>query len=310
MRERYQPEGSRISSARNRELISSDEGLARAHQSGEILEARAIRCDADRNLIVDLGGRMGIIPRAEAAAGEDVRDIAIISQVGKFVCFKPIATQNGVPILSRRAAQEEAIAYFMRELMPGDVLPMRVTHLEPFGAFVDIGCGVPSLIGIENISISRISHPSDRFEVGQTGYAAVLSVERDKGRINLTHRELLGSWEQNAERFGVGETVAGVVRGVEEYGAFIELAPNLSGLTERREGLEEGDGVSVYIKSINPERMKIKLLVIERLDQKARMPLEYFITDGHIDRWRYSPEMCDKKTIERVFDGNVGVYGM
>lgn len=130
MRERYQPEGSRVSSARNRELISSDEGLARAHASGEILEARAVRCDADRNLIVDLGGRMGIIPRSEAAAGEDVRDIAIISQVGKYVCFKPIATQGGVPILSRRAAQEEAVAYFMRELMPGDVLPMRVTHLD------------------------------------------------------------------------------------------------------------------------------------------------------------------------------------
>lgn len=296
MREKYLPEGYRIYE-QSREA-TSDEGLRRAAERGLILEARAIRCDAERNLYVDLGGRVGVLPRSEAAAG-DVRDIAIISQVGKPVCFR-VLERDGALLLSRRAAQEEALDFFMRELLPGDVLPFRVTHLEAFGAFVDIGCGVVSLIGIENISISRISHPADRFAVGQDGFAAVLSVERDKRRINLTHRELLGTWEQNAARFGVGETVAGVVRGVEDYGTFIELAPNLSGLTERRDGLEEGDGVSVYIKSINPERMKIKLLVIERFEATPP-PIEYFITGGHVDRWRYSPDECEKKTIERVF---------
>ena len=130
--------------------------------------------------------------------------------------------------------------------------------------------------------------------------AAVLGIDRERRRVSLTHRELLGTWEQNAARFAVGETVAGVVRGVEEYGTFIELTPNLSGLTERREGLSEGDGVSVYIKSINPERMKVKLLVIERFEA-APSPMEYFITDGHIDYWRYSPPGCTKKTVERFF---------
>ncbi|MFQ9410391.1 MAG: hypothetical protein ACLR1T_04200 [Evtepia gabavorous] len=42
-----------------------------------------------------------------------------------------------------------------------------MTHLEGFGAFVDVGCGVVSLIGIENCSVSRISHPARRFTVGQ-----------------------------------------------------------------------------------------------------------------------------------------------
>ena len=298
MREKYLPEGYRAGSEENRGFICSEEGLRRAAALGRILEARAVRCDAERNLYVDLGGRVGVIPRAEAAMGPDVRDIAIISLVGRYVCFKP-AERGGEIVLSRREAQEEASDALMA-LSPGDVLPFRVTHLEPFGAFVDIGCGTASLIGIENISISRISHPSDRFRVGQDGYAAVLGIDRERRRVSLTHRELLGTWEQNAARFAVGETVAGVVRGVEEYGTFIELTPNLSGLTERREGLSEGDGVSVYIKSINPERMKVKLLVIERFEA-APSPMEYFITDGHIDYWRYSPPGCTKKTVERYF---------
>ena len=85
------------------------------------------------------------------------------------------------------------------------------------------------------------------------------SVDVENRRITLTHRELLGTWEENAALFAAGETVRGIVRSVEPYGVFIELAPNLSGLAENREGLTPGTPVSVYIKSILPQRMKIKL---------------------------------------------------
>jgi len=184
----------------------------------------------------------------------------------------------------------------------GDVISARVTHLEPFGAFVDMGCGIISLIGIENISVSRISHPSDRFVTGQDIYAVVLAIDRDLRRVTLSHRELLGTWQENASLFKAGETVAGIVRGVEDYGIFIELTPNLSGLAEKKEGLKEGEGVSVYIKSILPERMKIKLLVIDSFGPgKGPSKLRYFITEGHIDHWKYSPDNCDKKVIERYF---------
>lgn len=304
-RSHYMPEGRRFGSASNAELIASADGLKRAAATGEIVEARAVRCDAARNLIVDLGNAEGIIPYAETAIGAEsgtLRDIAIISLVGKPVCFKVASLEGGRAYLSRRAAQEEAMGVFMRDLRCGDVISVRVTHLEPFGAFVDMGCGIVSLIGIENISVSRISHPSDRFFNGQDIYAVVLGVDKALRRITLSHRELLGTWEENAALFRAGETVAGIVRGVEDYGSFIELTPNLSGLAEKREGLKEGEGVSVYIKSIMPDRMKIKLLVIESLGQsKPQTKLRYFITGGHIDHWRYSPESCDKKVIERYF---------
>jgi small subunit ribosomal protein S1 len=302
---RYLPEGRRIKQPRNIELTASTEGLRRAATSGEIIEARAVRCDAGKNLYVDLGNIEGIIPYADTAIGAEdgsIRDIAIISLVGKPVCFKVISVEERRVILSRRSAQEEALSCFMSALRCGDVISARVTHLEPFGAFVDMGCGIISLIGIENISVSRISHPSDRFTTGQDIYAVVLAIDKDIRRVTLSHRELLGTWEENASLFKAGETVAGVVRGVEDYGSFIELTPNLSGLAEKREGLKEGEGVSVYIKSILPERMKIKLLVIDSFGpSKAPSRLKYFISEGHIDHWKYSPENCDKKVIERFF---------
>ena len=47
------------------------------------------------------------------------------------------------------------------------------------------------------------------------------------------------------------------------------LTPNLSGLAEPEDGLEPGQLVSVYIRSILPEKQKIKLTVLEQLDPKA-----------------------------------------
>ena len=95
--------------------------------------------------------------------------------------------------------------------------------MEPFGAFADIGCGVVSLLPIDAISVSRIDHPRERFSVGMDIRAMVRSVENR--RITLSHKELLGTWEENAAAFAPGETVAGIVRSVEPYGIFVELAP-------------------------------------------------------------------------------------
>ncbi|MBR5139745.1 MAG: DUF21 domain-containing protein, partial [Clostridia bacterium] len=67
------------------------------------------------------------------------------------------------------------------DLEVGDILPAKVTHLEPFGAFCDIGCGIPSLIAIDCISVSRISHPSDRFFPGQEILSAIRA--RDERRL-------------------------------------------------------------------------------------------------------------------------------
>ena len=192
------------------------------------------------------------------------------------------------------------MADLLDRLTPGAVLVGRVTHMEPFGAFVDIGCGIVAMLPLERISVSRISHPSQRFREGQKIRAAVLSLDRERRRITLTHRELLGTWMENASRFQAGETVAGTVRGVQPYGSFVELAPNLSGLADSRERLTPGERVSVFIKSIRPERMKIKLQVIDRLPPAEPGPLPYQVTDGTLERWTYSPPGCEK-TVETVF---------
>lgn len=305
----HRPEGSLFASESNKHYISTADGLREALEKGITLEARAIVCTSDHDLIVELPCGKGIIPRTEGALGiaeGKTRDIALISRVNKIVCFKvtsvSVDESRGLTtaFLSRKAAQEECTNTFVNELRSGDIIDARVTHLEHFGCFVDIGCGIPSLIPIDAISVSRISHPSDRMRSGQFIRAVVKSNEN--GRICLSHKELLGTWDENAAAFKAGETVSGVVRSVEEYGIFVELTPNLAGLAELRDGIRIGDSVSVYIKAVIPEKMKVKLVIVDVCDKCDEIgDFDYFINESHIDHWVYSSDKCDK-IIETVFD--------
>ncbi len=303
----FRPEGKLIDTAENRAAFKSAAALTDAFRERRILEARAVVCDSAHNLIVDLGCMKGIIPREEGALGiaeGTVKDIAMISRVNKPVCFyiTGFSSQNGRPcaILSRRQAQQACYAQYLSALRPGDIIDARITHLEPFGAFADIGCGIPSLIPIDSISISRIDHPRERFSPGMD-IRAVVKTTDENGRICLTHKELLGTWEENTSLFAMGETVAGIVRSVEEYGIFVELAPNLAGLAEPKEGVLPGQQASVYIKNMIPEKMKIKLIIIDTFQYDyTPAPPKYFETGSHIDRFVYSPA-CAGRVLETVF---------
>ncbi|MGN1117997.1 MAG: 30S ribosomal protein S1, partial [Acutalibacteraceae bacterium] len=81
----------------------------------------------------------------------------------------------------------------------------------------------------------------------------------------------------------------------------VELKPNLAGLAEYVPDVKAGQHASVYVKSLIPERMKIKLIIVDSFDaQYPENEVEYFTDDEHIDRWVYSPECCSK-IIETVF---------
>ena len=295
---KFYPEGIKYTERK----FASLEEVVSAMQGGEIIEGRVLLCDKQHNLHIDLGVINGVIPRIEGALGiEDgsVRDIALISKVNKPVAFRIKAieydsAQMPYAVLSRREVQLECMQSYINQLVPGDIICARVTHLESFGAFIDIGAGINSLVPIDMLSVSRISHPSQRVAVGQI--IQVVLKKRSGDLLTFSQKELLGTWEQNASLFRIGETVTGIARGVEEYGVFVELTPNLAGLAEPYEGVEVGQCVSVFIKSINPEKMKIKLVIVEAFDETLKAAeLKYYIDSNHIDSFHYSPYNCVKQ---------------
>lgn len=291
---------------RNANHLRRDE-LEHCIATGEVLQSTALAYDTNRRLRFELCGHKAYMPYEECldtSRGETIKDIAVLTRVGRPTCFviTDLRQEEGssVYLLSRAAAQRACRTQYLDTLEAGSVIPCTVTHIENFGAFCDVGCGISALLPIDCLSVSRISSPADRVSVGQQLLCAIKTRDT-QGRIVLTLRELLGTWSENAACFAAGETVVGIVRSVEDYGVFVEIAPNLAGLAEPDSTLQPGQSVSVYIKSILPDKMKIKLVIVNKnLGQSLRFEPHYFVTKGRLKHWTYSTPQS-RKQIETVF---------
>ncbi|MBQ8603826.1 MAG: 30S ribosomal protein S1 [Oscillospiraceae bacterium] len=276
--------------------------IKRARQEETVLCARALIYEKETGLHFNLGSYKAIMPTDQviySPGNEPVKEAAIVTRINKKVCFVVTGTEHSKGLttvyISRKKLQKKVYEEYISQLRPGDVIPCTVTRVDSFGVFCDVACGINALLPIDFISVSRINSPADRFYAGQNIYACIKSIDSN-GRIVLSHKELLGTWLENAEKFTPQTTVTGIVRSIESYGVFVELAPNLAGLAEPCEGVKEGDAVNVFIKSILPDKMKIKLVIMDIA--KDHTPLrepDYFITSGHIDHWRYSTRNCRKQ---------------
>ena len=251
--------------------LDSVEELKDCAENHRTLQGLVKRCDDDYNLHVNLGcGITGIIPREEVEAinleetGLPKTNLCT-GKVHKFVQFRVKDVQDSKNVvLSRKDVQQDALNWVKNDLQEGQRVEGIVKNIKPYGAFIEIGGGVVGLAHIEDLSIARIKSPSERLKIGQKVQVVVKSINRDDGKVILSYKETLGTWEENAEKFEQGTKAKGIVRETEKNknGIFIELTPNLVGMTEYTKELEYGQTVDVCIKKIVPEKKKVKLIIV------------------------------------------------
>lgn len=235
-------------------------------EENKIMQGIVQSCDEKYNLHIDLGnGIDGIIPRNEV---EDIQEglpdeRLCTGKVHKYVQFKIKDIEDNQVLLSRKSVQQEATNYIKNKMEVGQNLAGIVKNIKPYGAFIEIGGGIVGLAHIEDLSVARIKTPFERLKIGQKVNIVVKSIDRCTGKINLSYKETLGSWEDNAKKFSSGMKVDGIIRETEKNknGIFIELTPNLVGMAEYAEGYEYGQKVKVYIKKIDSQKKKVKLLI-------------------------------------------------
>ena len=247
------------------------EELQNIKENQQVLDMYIEEIDENLNMIGKIGKNVkAIIPRGEASSvvGEDglVEEKFIINKVGKVlpVCIKEIVQNNeGIElIMSKRLLELKVRKWMYMHLKPGVKLRGIVVGLKDYAAFVDVGGGVTGILKLHDMSDSRLTNASDMFKLGQRINVVVKKYDRDTGRIELTYKELLGTFEENVKEFKEGDIVEGIVRNRIKSGVFVELKPNVIGIAEHANGIESNQKVLVSIKKINLEKKKIKLVII------------------------------------------------
>ena len=252
--------------------IYTIEDLEEIKAKMQVLDMYVESIDTNYNLVGYVANNIrAIMPREEFSSIVNdeglVDETHILNKAGKVlhVCIKDIIKNSDETIeviTSKKILELKVRKWMYMHLKPGVKLKGVVINLAERGAFVDVGGGVIGLIKLSDISESKLRHPSEVLKIGQRINVVVKKYDRDTGKIELSYKEQLGTFEQNVKNIKEGDIVEGVVKNRIKTGIFVEIKPNLIGLAEHISGIEYGQKVLVCIKKISLEKKKIKLVII------------------------------------------------
>jgi small subunit ribosomal protein S1 len=156
---------------------------------------------------------------------------------------------------------------------PGTIVTAMVRSLTNFGAFVEMEPGLDGMIHISDLSwTKKYNHPGEALQKGQEIKCVVLEVNEDKRRISLGIKQMTEDpWARAIpEKYIPGHIIKGRVAKVTNFGAFVELEPDLEGLLhiseladhkidKPQDIVKQDDEVEVKILRVDNESRKIGL---------------------------------------------------
>lgn len=211
--------------------------------------------------------------------------------LGKSLDVKVIEFEkrNNKIVVSRRVVEEtlakEEKERIWNSIKSGEKRQGVVTKLVKFGAFVDIG-GVNGLIHLNDMSWSRVNKPEDVVSVGDNVEVFVQEVDKSKGRISLSLKDILQNpWDNIKTKYKVNDVLDGVVSKFIKVGAFVEIEPGVEGfvhiseitdenISKPSDTLEIGKKVKVKILDINSDENKIALSIKDAIE-KSKEYMQY-----------------------------------
>lgn len=234
-------------------------------------------------LLASVDGVRAFVPASQLAQ----RYIDKINQfVGQEMKLKIIELDNAKKriVASRKAVLEEEGAKAKEDawsrLKEGEVVRGIVRRFASFGAFVDLG-GVDGMIHVSDLSWNRAAAPQDVLQVNSEIDVLILSLDRERERIQLGYKQLQPKpWDNVEEKYPVGTVFTRKVVRIRPFGAFIELEPGVDGLchisqishtrvNKVEDVLTPGQEVNVKILGVDPEAKRISLSIREAAEDNA-----------------------------------------
>lgn len=245
--------------------------LEQQKKSDETIRAK-ISAVVKGGVVVDVYGLRGFVPASQLR----VKGTTPEELIGMEIPMKILETdtkRNKLILSQRLAVQEEKAAQrekILSTLEANQEVTGEVVRIADFGAFIDLG-GLDGLLPISEISWERVSHPSDVLKVGDMVSTKVLKVDRDKGHISLSLKQMQPDpWKEIENKFQEGQVLNGVVRKIQSFGAFVQIYPGVDALLPTVEMSEQsnvkpeeivhvGQEVKAIIKKFSPKDHKISL---------------------------------------------------
>ncbi len=276
-------EGNVLLSQRNIVNRKAWEALMAKYEAGEYIDAVGKEAVKGGLLATVEGGVRAFVPASQLAQ-------RYVEKIGQFVGQEmklkiiDVDQQKKRIVASRKQVIEEENAAkkaaAWEKLEEGAVVKGIVRRFADFGAFVDLG-GVDGLIHITDLAWNRVNHPSDVLSINQEVEVKILSLDRERERIQLGYKQLQPKpWDNIEEKYPVGTILERNVVRIRPFGAFVELEPGVDGLVhisqcaltriaKVEDVLTVGQPVRVKVLAVDPEAKRISLSIREALADEA-----------------------------------------
>jgi len=256
---------------------ASLDSLQSAYQSNLPVSGKVV-AENKGGFVVELPGTKGFVPFSQMEFGKSK---PANEYLGKTFEFSITRFQGREAVLSRSALIREEVEMqrqkVLNTLEEGQQISSKVTKLEEFGAFVDIGSGVTALIPRSEIGWSRSASVSDVLKVGDDVSVKIIRIDRTgpKLKIAASMKQLDGDpWDVSADKLNVGQTVEGTPTKLMPFGAFVEIAPGLEGLVHisemsaKRRISQPGEVVTVG------KKVNVRITSIDRINKRIGLSMK------------------------------------
>lgn len=265
-------------------LVSIEKGLEKKDweraknclENEEILDLEIIGYNKG-GLVVKFGRISGFVPNSmipdlRRGLGRTERRNAKLRMVGDSMQVQAIEVKPSRKrlIMSGTKAQKKDSKQRLQELEVGEKITGTVSNVVDFGVFVSLD-GVDGLIHNSRLSWEDFDHPSEVLQPGERVEVLIKDVDIERERISLDRKGLLpGPWDNFAKQHNQGDILEGEVVSVRDFGAFVKLTDEITGLMHVSEllpgvtndptkVLDPGDEILVRILDIDKEQERISL---------------------------------------------------
>lgn len=212
----------------------------------------------------------------------------IISRLSKFIGHTftvkiiTLDEDSGKIVVSEREAIAEERSKVLETLKIGDTREGLVSGIVKFGLFVAFD-GLEGLVHISEIAWGHVKNPSEHASIGDRVHVKVIGIDGEK--LSLSMKQLTKDpWEEIAERYPVGKRISGTVVRFADYGAFLNIERDITGLvhlteiahekiTDPAEALKIGQKVEAQVINIDIDERRIGLSI------KALKPIDQATLD-------------------------------
>ena len=148
---------------------------------------------------VDLGGVDGMVHTTELSwlRISSPKDVVSIGDTLE-VFVKDFDREKNRISLGYKTEDTNPWKLFTDKYSIGDVAPVTIVSMMPFGAFAQIIPGVDGLIHITQIANKRIAAPAEVLELGQVVDAKIIDIDTEKHKVSLSIRALIEAAAEEA----------------------------------------------------------------------------------------------------------------